>query len=69
MLSGAAGKLVGAGSGCPSAIALARRYISLLVTPSASIAEAITAQFRTSVVMEDEMFLSTVTVATLVSSL
>jgi len=33
MLIGAAGKLVGMGSALPSASALARRYISLLVEP------------------------------------
>jgi len=69
MLSGAAGTLVGAGSAYPSAIALARRYISLLVAPTASMAVATTAQFRTSVVMEDENFSSAETVATLVWSL
>ena len=51
MLRGAAGKLVGIGSGLPSASALARRYISLLVAPWASIAAATTAQLRISVVI------------------
>ena len=51
MLKGAAGKLVGFGSVWPSAMALARRYISLLVAPCASIAEATTAQLRCSVVI------------------
>ena len=51
MLKGAAGKLVGIGSARPSASALALRYMSLLVSPLASSAEATTAQLRTSVVM------------------
>ena len=48
MLKGAAGWLVGIGSGLPSASALARRYIWLSVAPWASIAVAMTAQLRTS---------------------
>ena len=51
MLKGAAGWLVGIGSGFPSARALARRYISLFVAPVDSIAAATTAQLRVSVVM------------------
>ena len=51
MLRGAAGKLVGIGSGLPSASALARRYIWLLVAPWDSIAAATTAQLRISVVI------------------
>ena len=51
ILNGAAGWLVGIGSAWPSARALARRYISLLVEPWASIAAATTAQLRISVVV------------------
>ena len=51
MLNGAAGKLVGMGSGWPSAMALARLYMKLLVAPSASMAAATTAQLRISVVI------------------
>ena len=51
MLKGAAGWLVGIGSGFPSARALARRYISLFVAPVDSIAAATTAQLRVSVVI------------------
>ena len=52
MLKGAAGKLVGIGSDLPSASALARIYIWLLVAPWASIEAATTAQLRISVVIE-----------------
>ena len=52
MLKGAAGKLVGIGSDFPSASALARIYIWLLVAPWASIEAATTAQLRISVVIE-----------------
>jgi hypothetical protein len=51
MLKGAAGKLVGIGSDLPSASALARIYIWLLVAPWASIEAATTAQLRISVVI------------------
>ena len=51
ILKGAAGSLVGIGSAWPWARALARRYISLLVAPFASIAAATTAQLRISVVI------------------
>ena len=51
ILNGAAGWLVGIGSARPPARALARRYISLLVEPWASIAAATTAQLRISVVV------------------
>ena len=51
MLSGAAGKLVGIGSGWPSAMALARLYMELSVAPRASMEAATTAQLRTSVVI------------------
>jgi len=53
MLNGAAGSLVGIGSASPCARALARRYISLLVDPLASIAAATTAQLRISVVIAE----------------
>ena len=49
MLWGACGKLVGIGSGFPSANALARIYIWLDVDPAASIALATTSQLRISV--------------------
>ncbi len=55
MLNGAAGLLVGLGSDCPSARALARRYISLFVAPLASIAAATTVQLRISVVIVVKM--------------
>jgi len=59
MLSGAAGKLVGIGSGWPSAMALARLYMKLLVAPWASIAAATTAQLRISVVMVNKQWMAT----------
>ena len=49
MLWGAWGKLVGIGSGLPSASALARIYIWLEVDPAASIALATRSQLRISV--------------------
>ena len=49
MLWGARGKLVGIGSGFPSASALARIYIWLDVDPAASIALATRSQLRISV--------------------
>ena len=51
MLTGAAGKLVGMGSGWPWAMALARLYMKLLLVPSASMAAATIAQLRISVVI------------------
>ena len=51
ILNGAAGWLVGIGSAWPPARALARRYISLLVEPCASIAAATTAKLRILVVI------------------
>ena len=59
MLSGAAGKLVGIGSGWPSAMALARLYMKLSVAPWASMAAATTAQLRTSVDIVNEQITTT----------